>query len=158
MDSGLFGDEESMESWKIWCDGACGPTNPGPCAWGAVIESPSGERFEYCGFIQDPGTNNIAELTAAIESLRKIPLGARVVLCSDSQYTLKGPGEWINGWIKKNWKTASGSSVLNQDLWKVLHQEYLARDVELLWVRGHSGHPENYPAYHLSNMALSMRY
>lgn len=142
--------------WKIWCDGSCGPTNPGPCAWGAVIESPDGERMEHCGFIQKRGTNNIAELTAAIESLRKIPEGAEVILCSDSQYTLKGLGEWLPGWIRKGWKTASGSPVLNQELWKLLHQEYLTRKVKLEWVRGHNGHPENETADQLANRGLTL--
>ncbi|MBU2723885.1 RNase H family protein [Acidithiobacillus ferridurans] len=47
-----------MSIWKIWCDGACAPTNPGPCAWGSVIESPTGERREQFGFIHPMGTNN----------------------------------------------------------------------------------------------------
>lgn len=145
-----------MSVWKIWCDGSCGPTNPGPCAWGAVIESPSGERSEHYGFIQARGTNNIAELTAAIEALRQIPEGAEVILCSDSQYTLKGLGEWLPGWIKKGWKTASGSPVLNQELWQQLHQEYLARKVQLNWVRGHNGHPENERADQLANRGLAL--
>ncbi len=67
-----------MSIWKIWCDGACAPTNPGPCAWGSVIQSPDETRTEHFGFIQAMGTNNIAELTAAIESLRKTPEGAVV--------------------------------------------------------------------------------
>lgn len=145
-----------MSVWKIWCDGSCGPTNPGPCAWGAVIESPSGERSEHYGFIQTRGTNNIAELTAAIEALRQIPEGAEVILYSDSQYTLKGLGEWLPGWIKKGWKTASGSPVLNQELWQQLHQEYLARKVQLNWVRGHNGHPENERADQLANIGLTL--
>ncbi|MCR2829034.1 MULTISPECIES: ribonuclease H family protein [Acidithiobacillus] len=145
-----------MTVWKIWCDGSCGPTNPGPCAWGAVIESPDGERTEHCGFIQKRGTNNIAELTAAIESLRRIPEGAEVILCSDSQYTLKGLGEWLPGWIRKGWKTASGSPVLNQEHWKLLHQEYLTRKVRLEWVRGHNGHPENETADQLANRGLTL--
>ncbi|ACK79856.1 ribonuclease H [Acidithiobacillus ferrooxidans] len=143
-----------MSQWKIWCDGACAPTNPGPCAWGAVIESPDGGRMEHCGFIQPMGTNNIAELTAAIESLRKVPAGAQVVLCSDSQYTLKGLGEWLPGWIRKGWRTASGSPVLNKELWQALHQEYAARKVKLEWVRGHNGHPENELADRLANRGL----
>jgi ribonuclease HI len=121
-----------------------------------VIESPDGERTEHCGFIQKRGTNNIAELTAAIESLRRIPEGAEVILCSDSQYTLKGLGEWLPGWIRKGWKTASGSPVLNQDLWKLLHREYLARKVRLEWVRGHNGHPENETADQLANRGLTL--
>ncbi len=143
-----------MSIWKIWCDGACAPTNPGPCAWGSVIQSPDGDRTEHFGFIQAMGTNNIAELTAAIESLRRIPAGAQVVLCSDSQYTLKGLGEWMPGWIKKGWRTATGSQVANKELWQALHKEYLARKVTLEWVRGHNGHPENELADRLANRGL----
>jgi ribonuclease HI len=88
--------------------------------------------------------------------LRRIPEGAEVILCSDSQYTLKGLGEWLPGWIRKGWKTASGSPVLNQELWQRLHQEYLARKVQLEWVRGHNGHPENETADQLANRGLSL--
>lgn len=100
------------------------------------------------------GTNNIAELTAAIESLRKVPVGQAVILCSDSQYTLNGLGGWLPDWIKKCWRTASGSPVLNKELWQALHKEYLARQVTLEWVRGHNGHPENEMADRLANRGL----
>ena len=119
-----------------------------------MIQSPDGDRTEHFGFIQAMGTNNIAELTAAIESLRRIPAGAQVVLCSDSQYTLKGLGEWMPGWIKKGWRTATGSQVANKELWQALHKEYLARKVTLEWVRGHNGHPENELADRLANRGL----
>ena len=145
-----------LSLWRIWCDGSCGPTNPGPCAWGSVIESPDGVRTEHCGFIQKQGTNNIAELTAAIESLRKVPEGAEVILCSDSQYVLKGLNEWMPGWIKKGWETAAGKSVLNQALWQQLYALYSARKVQVEWVRGHNGHPENEKADQLANRGLSM--
>lgn len=141
--------------WKIWCDGACGPTNPGPCAWGAVIESPDGERSHLCGFIQRNGTNNIAELSAAIESLQRIPENATVTLCSDSQYTLKGLNEWMPGWIRKGWRTSTGEPVKNKALWQLLKKEYDARKVTLEWVRGHNGHPENELADRLANQGLA---
>jgi ribonuclease HI len=121
---------------------------------GSGVESPEGCRGEHFGFIQPMGTNNIAELTAAIESLRRIPVGAQAVLCSDSQYTLKGLGEWLPGWIRKGWKTSSGSPVLNKELWQSLHKEYAARKVKLEWVRGHNGHPENELADQLANRGL----
>lgn len=145
-----------MSNWKVWCDGACAPSNPGPCAWGSVIEDPAGNRTEHCGFIQNMGTNNIAELTAAIESLRRTPEGATVSICSDSQYVLKGLTEWLPGWKKKNWKTAAGKPVLNKELWIVLEQEAGRRTVTVEWVRGHNGHPENERADGLANAGLEL--
>jgi ribonuclease HI len=111
--------------------------------------------MEHCGFIQKSGTSNIAELTAAIESLRLVPAGAKVVLHSDSEYVIKGLGEWFSGWIRRGWKTASGTPVQNQKLWETLHKEYKTRDVSLKLLRGRNVHPENEMADKLANLGLA---
>ena len=86
-----------MTKWVAYTDGACAPSNPGPAAWGAVVIAPDGgEVAAHSGFIGH-GTNQIAELTAAIEGLTRIPEGAAVELVSDSQYVLKGMTEWRAG-------------------------------------------------------------
>ncbi len=136
--------------WLLW------PYQPRPLCLGIGHQSPDGTRTEQCGFIQKQGANNIAELTAAIESLRKVPEGAQVILYSDSQYVMKGLNEWMPGWIKKGWKTAAGKPVLNLALWQQLYALYSARKVQVEWVRGHNGHPENEKADQLANRGLSM--
>ena len=79
-----------MTKWVAYTDGACAPSNPGPAAWGAVVIAPDGgEVAAHSGFIGH-GTNQIAEITAAIEGLSRTPEGAMVELVSDSQYVLKG--------------------------------------------------------------------
>ena len=72
-------------NWVAYTDGACAPTNPGPAGWGAVVIAPDGVEADHFGFI-GLGTNQIAELTAAIEGLALVPPGAEVELVSDSQY------------------------------------------------------------------------
>ena len=73
-------------TWTAYTDGACAPTNPGPCAWGLYLIPPgAADGAEHYGFI-GRGTNQIAELTAAIEGLSRVPEGAAVELVSDSQY------------------------------------------------------------------------
>ena len=49
---------------------------------------------------------------------------------------------WIDGWLKKNWKGASGP-VKNVDLWKRLLKAKAPHQVTFTWVKGHAGHPEN---------------
>ena len=62
--------------WVAYTDGACAPSNPGPAAWGAVIFGPGGREAEHAkGFIGH-GTNQIAEIVAAIEGLERVPEGA----------------------------------------------------------------------------------
>ena len=65
---------------------------------GAVLIAPDGTtETDHYGFIGH-GTNQIAELTAALEGLSRVPDGAEVELVSDSQYVLKGLMEWRSGW------------------------------------------------------------
>lgn len=142
--------------WIAYTDGACAPSNPGPAGWGAVVIDPSGVELDYFGFIGH-GTNQIAELTAAMEGLALTPVGAEVELASDSQYVLKGISEWRKGWERKGYKNSKGETVANLDLWKRLYAQVDARKVSVRWVRGHNGDPHNERADALANKALALR-
>jgi ribonuclease HI len=122
-----------------YTDGACSG-NPGPGGWAAVIAT-DGTREEISGAAQDT-TNNRMELTAVIEALRRVPADAPVTVVTDSQYVLKGMTNWLAGWRKRGWRTATGEPVLNRDLWETLAALAGTR-VSWQWVRGHNGHPEN---------------
>ena len=143
-----------MTKWVAYTDGACAPSNPGPAAWGAVVLAPDGaEAAMHKGFI-GPGTNQIAELTAAIEGLARTPEGAQVELVSDSQYVLKGLKEWRAGWERKSYRNSKGEPVANLALWKRLFALADARAVSTRWVRGHTGDFHNEQADQLANAAL----
>jgi len=142
--------------WIAYTDGACAPSNPGPAGWGAVVIDPSGVELDYFGFIGH-GTNQIAELTAAMEGLALTPVGAEVELASDSQYVLKGISEWRKGWERKGYRNSKGEPVANLELWKRLYAQVDARKVSVRWVRGHNGDPHNERADALANKALALR-
>lgn len=145
---------ESTSKWLAYTDGACAPSNPGPAGWGAVLLGPAEQAAsEHYGFI-GPGTNQIAELTAAIEGLTRVPIGAAVELVSDSQYVLKGLSEWRVGWERKGFKNSKGDPVANLALWKRLFAIADARKVTTRWVRGHNGDKYNERADALANLSL----
>ncbi len=135
----------------IYTDGAC-RGNPGPGGWGAVLRSGGRER-EILG-AEPATTNNRMELTAAIEALRALKRPCRVRLHTDSEYLRKGITEWINGWKRRGWKTAGRKAVKNQELWRMLDDEAARHEIEWIWVKGHSGHPENERADELANRAI----
>jgi ribonuclease HI len=137
-------------SIHIWSDGSCAP-NPGPGGWGAIVEA-AGTRREYSGAALN-STNNMMEMTAAIEALRRTPEGAEIHVTTDSEYLKNGITQWIRGWKRNGWKTASGDAVKNQDLWRALDDLVAKRTVHWHWVRGHSGHPENDRCDELANAA-----
>ncbi|NBX33468.1 MAG: ribonuclease HI, partial [Planctomycetes bacterium] len=124
-------------------DGACSG-NPGPGGWGALLRFEDGSVQEFGG--ADPATtNNRMELTAALallEALKVLPRHPDLAIRTDSKYLIDGFSKWIQGWKRKGWRTASGSPVLNRDLWERLDQARLG-GVPLIHVKGHSGDPDN---------------
>jgi hypothetical protein len=82
------------------------------------------------------------EITAALEALRALPLGASVVVRTDSQYLVN---TMTKGWRRKE----------NIDLWQELDAEVAKRRVEWEWVRGHAGDALNERADQLARDAAS---
>lgn len=140
-----------MEKVKIYTDGAC-KGNPGPGGYGCIIVQ-NGKTQELKGG-QKNTTNNIMEMTAIVVALQHLKEPCEVELTTDSQYVVKGMTEWINGWIRKNWVTASRQPVKNKDLWLELLQLSKRHKVKWVWVRGHNGHPENERADVLANLGV----
>ena len=99
-------------------------------------------------------TNNRMEMTAAIEALRALNQPCRVTLTTDSEYLRKGITEWLAGWKRRGWKTASRQPVKNADLWQTLDQLVAKHEIRWCWVKGHSGHPENERADQLANRGV----
>ncbi len=127
---------------ELFTDGACSG-NPGPGGWAYLLRHPkTGKCVERNGG-EPATTNNRMELTAVIEGLASLTRPSAVELYSDSQYVLKGLKEWMAGWKKKGWRTASKAPVKNVDLWKRLDELKAVHEIRFHWVRGHAGHPEN---------------
>lgn len=131
----------------IHTDGACSG-NPGPGGFAAIIEHPDGDSMTVTG--GDPATtNNRMELAAVIEALRAINSveslrNSPVTVRSDSTYVTKAFNDnWIAGWQRRNWRSAKGDPVANQDLWQDLLKEIQGHTSTWVWVRGHSGDPMN---------------
>ena len=126
----------------IWTDGAC-QRNPGPGGWAALLCWEDGVVEEHSGGLALT-TNNVMEMTAALEGLRAVPSGSRVCVVTDSRYLHDGMTSWMVGWKRKGWKTAGGAPVKNKEIWVQL--EAAASDHELVrwhWIKGHIGHALN---------------
>ncbi|MEK6675240.1 MAG: ribonuclease HI [Planctomycetota bacterium] len=127
----------------LYTDGACSG-NPGPGGWAAILKQPHTNKVKRLSGGEPDTTNNRMELTGAIEGLRAIKPTKRwrVCLVSDSQYVIFGLTQWIDGWIKKNWRRGK-EEVKNVDLWQTLYALTQQFDMSYEHVLGHSGHLEN---------------
>ncbi len=129
----------------IYTDGAC-TGNPGPAGLGAVIVN-RGKRTELSEYL-GRGTNNIAELTAILRALQKLPAADRerpIHLHTDSSYSI--------GVLTKGWKAKA-----NQELIAKIKStlEKFPR-LTLVKVKGHAGVPENERADELARKAANGR-
>lgn len=138
-------------------DGACSG-NPGPGGWGALLQAKDGDTVvkerELCGG-EPETTNNRMELLAAINALEALDRASTLTVVTDSAYVKGGITEWMHGWKRKGWKTASNKPVKNEDLWKRLDQAAARHAVTWQWVKGHAGHPENERADELARRGMA---
>ena len=137
---------------NIYTDGAC-RGNPGPGGWGVLLEYEGIEKELYGG-TQESTTNNRMELLAAIHGIEALTKASDVSLYTDSIYVQKGITEWMTGWKKRNWMTASKKPVKNKDLWVRLDEALASHNVEWRWIKGHAGHPGNERADALANRGI----
>jgi ribonuclease HI len=137
-------------SATVWCDGAAVP-NPGRIGWGVVVVA-DGVRVElFDGGAH--GTNNAAELQAAILALQILPASCSATIFGDSQYVILGISKWSAAWKRKNWQKA-GQPIPNADLWKQLDALAAGRSISWQWVRGHAGNTNNEIADRLAAAGL----
>lgn len=142
-----------MDHVVIYTDGAC-KGNPGPGGWGVYLKSGEHEK-ELWGGERDT-TNNRMELMAVIQALSALKRPCQVSLHLDSEYVRKGITEWIHGWKKKGWVTASKQPVKNADLWQRLDALVHSgpHRIEWHWVKGHAGNAGNERADALANRGV----
>lgn len=142
--SGLAGDGRMRVA--AWSDGSS-RGNPGPGGYGTVLRytGPDGRTYERelsAGYRRT--TNNRMELMGAIAALEALRRPCVVDMTTDSQYVVNAfEKNWIGGWLRRGWKTASKQPVKNVDLWKRLLTAMDGHEVNWHWVKGHAGHPEN---------------
>ena len=145
------GDASRPAKVVIHTDGACSG-NPGPGGWGAILAYGAHEKELYGG--EAHTTNNRMELTAAIKALEALKRPMDVEIVTDSQYVRQGITQWLHGWKRNGWKTASKQPVKNDDLWKELARQTERHRVTWQWVKGHAGHPENERADALARQGI----
>ncbi len=121
----------------IYTDGSS-KGNPGKGGYGVVLLYKNRRKELSAGYRKT--TNNRMELLAAIIGLEAIKIvHTKITLYTDSQYIVhpiqKG---WLLQWIQKKFQGKK-----NADLWQRFWLVYQKHCVEVRWIKGHAGHPEN---------------
>ena len=141
-----------MEKVIIYTDGACSG-NPGPGGWGAVLMY-KGTKKEISG-AKNNTTNNVMELTAALEGLKMLKFPCEVELYSDSAYLVNGFSQgWIYNWQKNNWQTSNKEPVKNKEIWQEIYKMTQTHKVKFIKVKGHADNEFNNRCDELARNAI----
>lgn len=141
---------------EIYTDGCCLGATGAPAASAFAIIHEDKVIHSAARFL-GPGTNNIAETTAALDGLRFLTdrrNDLKITVVSDSQYVIKGMTEWLASWKARGWRKADRKPVENLALWEEL--DALASTFPALgwkWVKGHAGNEFNELVDGLANAA-----
>lgn len=142
----------SLKAVTIYTDGACSG-NPGPGGWAAILMFGEHERI-ITGY-EKRTTNNRMEMLAVIEALNVLKEPVRAFVHTDSAYIANAFNEnWIEGWLRRGWKTAGKKPVKNKDLWLRLLELTKIHAVEFVKVKGHADDELNNRVDALAVLAL----
>lgn len=126
---------------ELFTDGACSG-NPGPGGYGAILRAMGVEKEISGG--EKSTTNNRMELMAVICGLEALNRPCRVKIYSDSKYFADSVSKgWARSWQKNGWIKKDKSRAKNPDLWERLLSLLDKHEYEIVWLKGHAGHPEN---------------
>jgi ribonuclease HI len=129
---------------EIYCDGACSP-NPGKSGTGLCVYQAGKLSALYYGLYEVMGTNNTAELNGLLQSMKLAQFvlqkgDKRIVILSDSKYSIDCITKWSRGWKAKGWKKGKGEEIKNLELIKTCFNLYesLKTNVSIKHVKGHA--------------------
>lgn len=131
--------KQQLKQVIMYTDGSCLDNgNNGTGGYCALLQTPNKTAEKIIRGSESNTTNNRMEMTAIIEGIKAIKKPSQVTIYSDSNITVRAINEWLEGWQRKNFK-----KVANVDLWKEYLEVSEQHHIKAIWVKAHSGHPEN---------------
>jgi len=105
--------------------------------------------YELLGSHTNFGTNNAAELQGLHEIFDfinnyKDSVVTSLHIVTDSEYLRRGIEDWLEGWVKRDWRKNDGTEIMNIRMWQLVYK--LKKELEeklqyfkISWTRSHVG-------------------
>ncbi|KAI1897351.1 hypothetical protein AGOR_G00082420 [Albula goreensis] len=141
----------------VYTDGCCtGNGRAGARAGIGVYWGPD-HPMNVSDRLEGRQTNQRAEIQAACKALEqaKDKNFKKLVLYTDSMFTINGITSWVKTWKVNGWKRKSGGPITNRDDFQKLDKLNGELDVKWLHIPGHVGYKGNEEADRLSREGAS---
>lgn len=130
-----------QEELVVFTDGACINNGKKNARAGLGVYFPNKELPSLSLSLDGKQTNNRAELMAIKMALKKCNNKVRLIVYTDSKYSINCITKWGPNWEQKKWKNWKGHDVSNKELIKEILDIYRKYNVELRHVRSHQPEP-----------------
>lgn len=122
---------------KMYTDGSyAGDINHS--GYAGIVEDERGNREIFFASFPN-GSNNLMELLAVVEGLKRLQHVEKIQINTDSRFVIRGLSQWIHFWKLNNWQMAYGRKIRYEEHWQLLDLLCRGKFLELKWIKAHSG-------------------
>lgn len=138
-------ENDARKPLVVFTDGSCTGNGTSRPAGGMGIHFPNGEMHDICKIFRlDNCTSQRTELGAILLALRKIKAKLdmskyKIMVRTDSLYSVNCFTKWVAGWIKNGWVKQDGNPVQNKDLLEPIYRYVKKYRIRFRFVKAHTG-------------------
>ncbi|XP_073073276.1 ribonuclease H1 isoform X3 [Manis javanica] len=136
----------------VYTDGCCSSNGRRRARAGIGVYWGPGHPLNVGIRLRGRQTNQRAEIHAACKAIEQAKTQniTKLVLYTDSMFTINGITSWVQGWKEKGWRTSTGKEVINKEDFMELERLAQGMDIQWMHVPGHSGFMGNEEADRLA--------
>ncbi|XP_025138154.3 ribonuclease H1 isoform X1 [Bubalus bubalis] len=140
------------DSVVVYTDGCCSSNGRKRARAGIGVYWGPGHPLNVGIRLPGRQTNQRAEIHAACKAIEQAKAQniTKLVLYTDSMFTINGITTWVKGWKQNGWRTSTGKEVTNKEDFVELERLARGMDIEWMHVPGHSGFRGNEEADRLA--------
>ncbi|NWQ76229.1 RNH1 Ribonuclease, partial [Columbina picui] len=136
----------------VYTDGCCSGNGRNRARAGIGVYWGPGHPLNTSERLPGRQTNQRAEIHAACKAIEQAKSQniKKLIIYTDSKFTINGITSWVDNWKTNGWRTSSGGSVINKEDFERL--DNLSKGIEIQWmhVPGHAGFQGNEEADRLA--------
>ncbi|XP_074059358.1 ribonuclease H1-like [Macrotis lagotis] len=128
----------------VYIDGCCSSNGKRKARAGIGVYWGPGHPLNIGERLPGRQTNQRAEIHAACKAIEQAKNQniSKLVLYTDSMFTINGITNWVKDWKKNGWKTSTGKDVINKEDFIKLDKLIQGIDIEWMHVPGIQGFQE----------------
>ncbi|OXB65719.1 hypothetical protein ASZ78_011776 [Callipepla squamata] len=118
----------------VYTDGCCSGNGRNRARAGIGVYWGPGHPLNISERLPGRQTNQRAEIHAACKAIEQAKSQniKKLIIYTDSKFTINGITSWVENWKTNGWRTSSGGSVINKEDFQKL--DSLSKGIEIQWV------------------------